>query len=437
MFAAQAASPNDPKFSQQWGLQTIKIAEVWTKAKTTATSAVVAVIDTGLDVNHGDLAPNLWRNQTETLGNGADDDMNGCVDDEFGCDFTGNGIGVALQSDPHGHGTHVAGIIGAVGNNKTDTVGVAWTVPIMAIRVFTASGAATSDRVATAIDYAVKNKASVINCSFGTALPSPKLLAAIDRAVKADVLIVAAAGNTDGGLPPDNDTTPVYPASSPGVLAVMASDKLDGQQSISRKGHNSVHLAAPGENIISLRANGGTSLRDGTSMAAPFVSGVAGLARGMAPSFSAVGIAKDLVTRARKVTAMKGLSTSEAILDASFLAPSSVTTNAAPGSTKPVPPTKPAPSLPPPAKAPIVSGGPPSEWIGRVAIGTVALGAETSGVALSTDNGSIELAVTGPMLKELAAMDGQTVRIFGATETRITAARGRHTVVRVTKWERR
>jgi len=420
--------PNDPQFSQQWGLRRTNVPAVWPHLPSTGARVRVAVIDSGLDVKHADIASRVWRNTTETLGNGTDDDQNGCADDEFGCDFVAAATGVGLRDDPHGHGTQVAGVIGAISNNQADIAGIAPYVEIIGIRAFGIDGTASVDVVATAIDYAVAVKATIINCSFGTASPSPKLLQAIDQAVEAGVLIVAAVGNTDGGLPVDNDATRVYPASSSGVLSVMASDQLDRQQAISRTGATSVHLAAPGNDIVSLSTGGGTSPRSGTSMAAPFVSGVAALAKYLMPGLTAEGVAKEIQVRARKVSAMKGLSISEAILDASFLAPQA--------STMPLAPTPAAGSPVQPKVASVVTG-PPSEWIGRITIGLVALGAETTGLALNTDQGRLELAVPSAMLKEFAAMDGQMVRVFGATETRTTEARGSHTVVRVSRWERR
>jgi subtilisin family serine protease len=425
-----ASGPDDDRFKDQWGLHRIHIDQLW-KA-TSRSRVIVAVIDTGLDVTHRDFIGNLWQNQRETLGNNKDDDHNGCIDDQFGCDFTNAGtLGIPLRDDPQGHGTHVAGIIGARGNNGELIAGTVWEASIMGIRVFDKSGLAAPDRVATAIDYAVENGARIINCSFGTAKPTKALTDAVARALAANVLIVAAAGNTDTGLPPDNDAVPVYPASTQhdGVIAVMASTRSDAKQAESRYGRTTVHIAAPGEDILSLHPGGGTRTRSGTSMATPLVSGVAALVLELQPNYGAGAVAKELVERSRLVTALSGLSRYGSILDAAFPRRQHTTTS-----------TPATPVAPTPSPAPV---NPPSQGRtvslrGRVIAGLVAIGAETTGFGLATDSGTIELAPATPdIAKQLTAFDGETVTVSGITEQRTSLERGSREVIRVMEVQRR
>ncbi len=272
-----AAVPNDPMFSSQWALannQTgadIRALAAW-DINTNASNIIVAVIDTGIDYTHSDLAANIWRNSREIPNNGFDDDGNGYIDDVFGYDFANN------DSDPmddHGHGTHVAGIIGAVANNGRGIAGVAWNVRLMAVKFLNANGTGTVADAVRAIDYAVQMGARIINASWGGAGYSSILGQAIKRAENAGVLFVTAAGNNGT----NNDQTPTYPASfsNTNILAVAASDRNDNLATFSNFGPSTVHLAAPGVAILSTLPNNGYASWSGTSMAAPHVSGAAAL----------------------------------------------------------------------------------------------------------------------------------------------------------------
>jgi subtilisin family serine protease len=256
---ANETKPNDPYFDRLWGLHNdgdndgingtedadIDAPEAW-DVTTGSSAVVVAVIDSGVDVNHPDLQSNIWTNTGETPGNGIDDDGNGYIDDVNGWDFYVN------DNDPrdaHGHGTHVAGTIAAVGNNGIGITGVSWSAKIMALRFLDAWGSGTTADAISAIEYASAMGADIINNSWGnsTYTPSEPLKEAIEAS---GALVVCAAGNSGW----NNDTLiPHYPSSyqSANIIAVAASDQDDDPAYFSNYGPFSVHVAAPGTNIYS------------------------------------------------------------------------------------------------------------------------------------------------------------------------------------------
>jgi len=256
----KATTPNDPFFSNLWGLHNTGQSvngtsgtagadmdgpEAWDVAQGSNTF-VIAVIDTGVDYNHPDLSGNIWANPGEVAGNGLDDDQNGYVDDLRGWDFVDD------DNDPMdvvGHGTHVAGTIAAVGNNNIGVTGVCWQAKIMPVRALDAFGAGTDADIIAAIGYAVTKGAKVINASFGGPDYSQAQYDALSNANSAGVLFVVAAGNEGT----NNDTTPSYPASYnlPNIISVAATDQNDNLSNFSNYGATSVHVAAPGENIYS------------------------------------------------------------------------------------------------------------------------------------------------------------------------------------------
>ncbi len=282
------ASVNDPRFSDLYGLGKIQAPQAWDRT-TGIRDVVVAVIDLGIDYNHEDLSANMWRNPGETgtdasgrdkASNGVDDDENGYKDDVFGIDA------INRDSDPmddSGHGTHVAGTIGAVGNNAKGVVGVNWTVSLMALKTHDASGNGTSASVVEAFRYAALMRrrgvnVRVTNSSWGGAPEAPAydqaLKDAIDEAGAAGILNVCAAGNGNN----NNDLGPFYPATydSPSIVSVAASDQNDNRAGFSSYGATTVDLAAPGVSILStLPATYGRL--SGTSMATPHVAGAAAL----------------------------------------------------------------------------------------------------------------------------------------------------------------
>lgn len=210
-------------------------------------AVTVAVIDTGVDYNHPDLAANIWNNVGEIPANGIDDDGNGFIDDVQGWDF--------VQSDNapmdfNEHGSHVAGTIGAVGNNGVGGTGICWSVKIMPVRALNSVGSGTTAGVVAGIDYAVANGAKLINMSLsGSGAVGDLLDMAIGNANAAGVLVVVAAGNSGA----DIDVSPTYPASyaQPNIITVAATDQVDNLATFSNFGAVSVDVAAPGVNIES------------------------------------------------------------------------------------------------------------------------------------------------------------------------------------------
>ncbi|MEX2645275.1 MAG: S8 family serine peptidase [Gaiellaceae bacterium] len=297
------ATPNDPSFGQLWGLvntgQTVDGAAGTPDADVDADAAwdvstgsvgvAVGVIDTGVDFSHPDLAGTSWINPGENCSgcrtNGVDDDGNGFVDDWRGWDFVNEDNN---PFDDHGHGTHVAGTIAAVGNNGVGIAGVNWTGRVAALKFLDWFGSGTTADAIRALDYATQNGIRITNNSWGGAEASQALLDAIERAGAAGGLVVAAAGN-DGV---DADVTPMYPAAfpSPAIVSAAATDSRDGLASFSNRGRTSVDLGAPGVSIYSTLPGGGYDWWSGTSMATPHVAGTAALAKAAFPQASSMGI---------------------------------------------------------------------------------------------------------------------------------------------------
>ena len=304
--------PNDTYFGNQWALNNtgtyaagtsdadIDAPEAW-DITTGNSSIVIAVLDTGIDYDHSDLVGNIWTNSGETdCLNGLDDDGNGYADDCKGWDFStcvesdedGLCITPKLEDndpmDEYGHGTHVAGIIGAVGNNGAGVSGVMWRVKLMPLKVLDSTGWGSNGELIAGIQYAVDNGAKVMNVSLGGYDFSTFVYEAIETANSAGVLFVASAGNGGiDGIGDNNDLTPHYPSgyNLPNIISVAATDQNDIRVSFSNYGLTSVHVAAPGVYVISTVPNwwseyqgyGVLEFELGTSMAAPHVSGLAGL----------------------------------------------------------------------------------------------------------------------------------------------------------------
>ncbi|MBC2581761.1 S8 family serine peptidase [Clostridium sp. DJ247] len=247
------------------------VASAWKSSQ--GDGVIVAVLDTGIDITHEDLAENIWTNEKEIAGNNVDDDGNGIIDDIHGWNFYDNNN---IVHDPslaydEGHGTHVAGIIGAAINNNKGIAGVAPKVKIMPLKVFS-NGQAYTSEIIDAIDYATKMGAKIANCSWGSTSNNLALNEAIDNS---GMLFVTASGNDAMNI----DTNPIYPASfENGNIISVASIKESGAlSSFSNYGTTSVDVAAPGENILSTLPNNSYGESSGTSMSAAFVSGEAAL----------------------------------------------------------------------------------------------------------------------------------------------------------------
>ncbi len=281
---------NDPAISQAWGLKKADAARAWTLTKGSR-DIVVAVIDTGIDINHEDLKGNLWKNPGETgkdsLGrekslNGVDDDKNGFIDDVHGWNFVANN---AKLADNHGHGTHIVGILGAEANNGKGIVGIAPEVSIMVLKYFDpqSPGSDNLKNTIKSIYYAANNGAQIINYSGGGLEYSQEEYDAVDYARKKGILFVAAAGNERS----DSDKSPYYPAdySLDNIISVTAFNPSQEVLSSSNWGIDSVDIAAPGQNILSTLPGNSYGFMTGTSQATAFVTGAASLVMSHKTSF--------------------------------------------------------------------------------------------------------------------------------------------------------
>lgn len=302
--------PNDTFYPQQLAyLSSIRVPQAWNYS-TGNSSVVIAVIDTGVNINHPDLVNNIWRNTKEVPGNWLDDDGNGYIDDYYGWDF------LTEDQDPSpkfngnynflgmNHGTIIAGVIAGEGNNKIGITGINWRAKIMALRVLNGEGTGSTLDVAKAIDYARLNGAHIINLSFVGEGESQTLKTAIAKAYQAGILIVAAAGNeVNQGI--DMTYKPQYPVchdgDAPGdnwVIGVGSVDNNDQLASFSNYG-KCIDLVTPGVSVFSTlfqennhpqydKEYGG--LWSGTSISAPQVSGAAGLLKAIKPELTILEI---------------------------------------------------------------------------------------------------------------------------------------------------
>ncbi|MCF6276343.1 MAG: S8 family serine peptidase [Candidatus Magasanikbacteria bacterium] len=306
---------NDPNV-KQWSYNDLGLYKAWA-SETGSKDVVVAIIDNGFDTFHPDLYDNVWKNSGEIAGNNIDDDKNGYIDDIWGWNFSykdldGSG-GISAEesfgnNDPRPsafdipavedfihHGTLVAGIIGSVGNNLTDGVGVNWNVSLMNLKVVESNGDGSASALVNAIRYAVDNNADVINISMVTGLFDEKINDAIKYAYENNVAVVAAAGNNSRSL----NVSPLYPVCTDEktgkrmVLGVSAMNEDHRKAFFSNFGSNCIDITAPGTNIASTmryapryglteQYGGGWS---GTSFATPFVSGALALVKSIQPSW--------------------------------------------------------------------------------------------------------------------------------------------------------
>ncbi len=320
-FVTAAKTPNDPDYEKLWGLNNkaekygkanadIDAPEAW-DSTTGNTAVVVGVIDTGVDYNHPDLKQNIWTNEDEIPGNNIDDDDDGYVDDVHGINTV---AGTGDPMDYNSHGTHVAGTIGAKGNNGIGVVGVNWNVRIIGCNALGSAGRGGIFAVIQCLNYMIglKVKHSVnivaINDSWTTPGYSRVLKNAIEEAGKAGILSVAAAGNDER----DIDRQPTYPASfdSDCVISVAATDRNDNLWFSLFNGSNygltGVDLAAPGSNILSTVLSNGYGYKSGTSMAAPHVTGASAIAWSWNPEVSVAEMKGLLMNTGDRLTNLKG-----------------------------------------------------------------------------------------------------------------------------------
>jgi len=357
-------TPNDPMFLEQWALRNtgqvggvagadLGMAEVWEDVLGSP-QMIVAVIDSGIDYLHEDLVSNMWVNPREVPGNHTDDDGNGLIDDIYGYNFLDeNGD----PKDYEYHGTHVAGIIGAKGNNGIGITGISWNVKLMAIKITGNSGTGSLSDIIRAIDYAVDHGAKVINMSWGfssslTGLPTNPALEpnqalrnALVAADESGVIVIAAAGNYTTNI----DQRPFYPAaySVGNLISVAATTPSDTLATFSNYGATAVDLGAPGQTIVSTYPGylGRLySYASGTSMAAPHVAGAAALLWSAFPSLSHRQVIEKILQGVRPNPSLAGKTATGGRLDierAFALNPQAPTSPQAPST-----PTDPSRSIP-------------------------------------------------------------------------------------------
>jgi len=336
------ATPNDPDFSKLWGLHNIgqtggtpdadiDAPGAWNYTKGSK-SVIIAVVDTGVDYTHPDLSRNMWRNPGEIPGNGIDDDNNGIVDDVYGINVVGidpEGPGCGSGSRPtagdpmddYGHGTHVAGTIGAYGNNAEGVVGVNWKVSIMAVKFLGADGSGTTSGAILGLQYVKMMKDRGYNIiatsnSWGGGSYSRALRDAIEGLMASGILFVAAAGNDAS----DNDQVPTYPANYdlPNIISVAATDHNDELAYFSNYGRRSVDVGAPGVDIYSTcspslymcydpsNPTSRYAYASGTSMATPHVSGLVALIKAKYPTMKWYKIRNLILSTGDTKASLKG-----------------------------------------------------------------------------------------------------------------------------------
>ena len=334
-------TPNDPSGGSLWGMNAIDAPEAWNTGTGTGRT-VVAVIDSGVAYNHPDLKANLWVNPREVAGNGRDDDGNGFKDDVYGWNFVRNSPNVM---DDYGHGTHVAGTIGAVGNNGVGVAGVSWDVRIMALKFLDSSGSGYTSDAVRALNYAVANGARVVNASFGGGGYDQAMATAIANARNKGVIVVAAAGN-DGT---DNDANPVYPANYRGdnLVSVTATDRNDRLADFSNYGRTTVNIAAPGAGIYSTLPNGRYGSYSGTSMAAPHVAGALALVWDAHPTWTYKQVIAAVLNTADRLSSLSGK-----VATGRLNVAKAITYNPGGGTSTPTPTPTPTPEPTPTPKPP-------------------------------------------------------------------------------------
>jgi len=305
----------DARFAEQWGLKNtgknsggwlsrgkagedINAEKVWGLTRGSK-QIKVAIIDTGIDYNHPDLKGNLDINLDELNGqSGVDDDGNGYVDDIYGYDFANN------DGDPidgYGHGTHCSGVIGAL-HDTQGTRGVMANVKMFGVKFLSDSGSGTTEGAIKAVDYAIKRGANVLSNSWGGGEFSQALMDAISAANEAGIVFVAAAGNSNA----DNDKGDTYPANYKleNVISVGAMDGAGKRASFSNYGKTTVHVFAPGKDIISTVKGGKYQKMSGTSMACPHVSGIVGLLLSEEPNLSPKEVRERIMSSAVRTSAL-------------------------------------------------------------------------------------------------------------------------------------
>jgi len=303
------AVPNDPYYSNLWGMDKINAPQAWDVEQ--GTDILVAVIDTGVDYTHEDLIDNIWTNSGEIPNNGIDDDGNGYIDDIHGYDFYNND---GDPYDDHYHGTHVSGTIAAAGNNNIGVIGVNPYTKIVGIKFLSSSGDGYTSGAINSIDYSVAIGAKISSNSWGGGGYSTSLYNAIANAQSSGQIFLAAAGNN--GL--NNDVYPHYPSSYnlDNIVSVASTTSSDGLSYFSNYGITSVDLGAPGSDIYSTKPGNNYDYLSGTSMATPHVSGVIALMLSVNPTLSVSETKQILLDSTNPVSYLNGNTVSGGLLDA-------------------------------------------------------------------------------------------------------------------------
>ena len=309
---SRAIPEDNPHFAFQWGLFNlensidINVKKAW-KITKGSPSVIIGVIDSGIDINHEDIYNNIWENKAEIAGNLIDDDKNGYIDDQFGWNFLMEDKSI---TDKFGHGSHVAGIIAAEDNNK-GIVGVAPEARVAALKV--GDGDFDIVDIIEAIKYGDKKNFKIFNSSYSSSAYSNAEMEAMKAA---DALFICAAGNDSKNI----DTKPVYPACYKinNIISVGAVDEYGKAPRFSNYGVKNVDISAPGIEIesLSLEKSERYAYGDGTSMSAPFVSGVAALVLSKNKSLSPLELKKIILDNGRKLTALTNKNLKGSIVDA-------------------------------------------------------------------------------------------------------------------------
>lgn len=314
-----ASTVNDPEYSRQWGLENqgqtngsvdadINAEKMW-DIEVGSDKVVIGIIDTGVDYKHHDLRENMWKNPGEIPGNNIDDDQNGFIDDVYGINsIKDNGD----PMDDNRHGTHVAGTIGALGNNKIGVSGVAQKVKMAACKFLGKSGSGSISDAVECMQYFADLKSRktnpvnlvAINNSWGGGGFSQSMLDAIKAHERLGILFIAAAGNAGN----NNDLSAFYPATYDvsNVISVAATDHNDALASFSNYGQKTVHVAAPGAAILSTLPNEEYGILSGTSMAAPHVAGLSAIIASHFPDLSFSGVKNLIISGGQPIRSLSG-----------------------------------------------------------------------------------------------------------------------------------
>lgn len=304
-------SSNDTNYVTQWGIENntieqlglnidVNVVSAWNE--TEGEGVTVAVIDTGIDVEHKELINNIWINEKEIPNNNIDDDNNGYIDDYYGWNFYDdtNEVHRSEYAYDEGHGTHIAGVISAQKDNNYGIVGVSPKAKIMTLKAFSNGVAYTSD-IIEAIEYAQEMGARIVNCSWGSTAENFALREAME---KTDMLFVCAAGNSHVSI----DTEYVYPASLglDNIISVASIGRNGDLSSFSNYGEINVDVAAPGEDITSTLPGNRIGQKSGTSIATPFVTGAAALLISKYPDLSAKDLKERIINSSDRLSTLEG-----------------------------------------------------------------------------------------------------------------------------------